>query len=83
MADLEPKSLATHEERTVGQEEEGDPKQYQLPDLGIFAPLFENVTLPPPNSAERQKLENRLKWKIDLTILLMRILKNVRGQLFR
>ncbi|KAK7206388.1 pantothenate transporter liz1, partial [Myxozyma melibiosi] len=30
---------------------------------------FDGIVIPPRGSAERKRLENRLKWKIDLTIL--------------
>ncbi|KAK9461812.1 major facilitator superfamily domain-containing protein [Lipomyces oligophaga] len=34
-----------------------------------MADEFDDVVLPPPGSPERIKLENRMKWKLDLTIL--------------
>jgi MFS family permease len=53
---------------TVYHVETNDGK-YEQPDLGRFQEMFEGVSLPPPFSEERLKLERKLKRKIDLTIL--------------
>jgi MFS family permease len=74
----------TYEKPSAQSAEEGEnDAKYELPCLGKFEELFEGISIPPPFSEERIKLEKNLKRKIDLTILPIVILMYILNYLDR
>lgn len=57
--------------------------EYRRPDLGKWESEYSDVDVPAPGTEERKKMERKLKWKLDLTILPLMILMYILNYLDR